>query len=77
MPTVVQKIQDFTTSAPSQVKTIVEGKLKEQFAAAQALATPQLPTPDEALKAAKGASSEAASAAAGGAAPKPKDPDPI
>lgn len=77
MPTVVQKIQDFTTSAPSQVKTIVEGKLKEQFAAAQALATPQLPTPDEVLKAAKNSASYAASTASGGAAPKPKDPDPI
>lgn len=73
MPTTVQKIQDFATNAPSQVKTIVEGKLKEQFAAAQALATPQLPTPDEALKAAKDQASEAASIAAGGSAPKPQD----
>lgn len=77
MPVAADKIQDFATNAPSQVTTIVEGKMRQQFAAAQALATPQLPTPDEALKAAKGAASEAASAAAGGAAPKPKDPDPI
>ena len=77
MPTVVEKIQDFATNAPSQIKTIVEGKMKEQFAAAQALATPQLPTPDEALNAAKNSASDAATVAAGGAAPKPKEPDPL
>ena len=77
MPTIVQKIQDFATNAPSQIKTIVEGKMKDQFAAAQALATPQLPKPDQALNAAKNSASDAATAAAGGAAPKPKEPDPV
>ena len=77
MPTIVQKIQDFATNAPSQIKTIVEGKMKDQFAAAQALATPQLPKPDQALNAAKNSVSGAATAAAGGSAPKPKEPDPV
>ena len=77
MPTIVEKIQDFATNAPSQIKTIVEGKMKDQFAAAQALATPQLPKPDQALNAAKNSASDAATAAAGGAAPKPKEPDPL
>ena len=77
MPTIVEKIQDFATNAPSQIKTIVEGKMKDQFAAAQALATPQLPKPDQALNAAKNSASGAATAAAGGAAPKPKEPDPL
>lgn len=77
MPTVVEKIQDFASNAPSQIKTIVEGKMKEQFAAAQALATPQIPSPDEALEAAKSSASEAASITAGGSAPVPKEPDPV
>ena len=77
MPTIVEKIQDFATNAPSQIKTIVEGKMKDQFAAAQALATPQLPKPDQALNAAKNSASDAATAAAGGSAPKPKEPDPV
>ena len=77
MPTIVQKIQDFATNAPSQIKTIVEGKMKDQFAAAQALATPQLPKPDLALNAAKNSASGAATAAAGASAPKPKAPDPV
>ena len=77
MPTIVQKIQDFATNAPSQIKTIVEGKMKDQFAAAQALATPQIPKPDQVLNAAKNSASSVATTAAGGAAPKPKEPDPI
>ena len=44
MPTVVEKIKDFATNAPSQIKTIVEGKMKDMMAASQALAIPKPPT---------------------------------
>lgn len=44
MPTVVDLIQNFATSAPSQVKTIVEGKMKDMMATSQALAIPKPPS---------------------------------
>ena len=44
LPNIVDKAIDFSTNAPSQIKTIVEGKIKDMMAASQALAIPNPPT---------------------------------
>ena len=44
LPNIVDKAIEFSTNAPSQIKTIVEGKIKDMMAASQALAIPNPPT---------------------------------
>ena len=44
LPNIVDKAIDVSTNAPSQIKTIVEGKIKDMMAASQALAIPNPPT---------------------------------